>query len=1221
MPNTLEQLNDFSNDVGISYEDPRDYSITFSANSASNQSVTVVEDAIHTVPPGINITSVLAQPESPPITYTLDFSGTDYANLILDWPTLPPSVSYANVGNGVYRVQGYVDENVWQVIRSPEVTIKDRTSNYSYTADIGYPAPADPANVSNWFWNVSVTVSNSSGEISTPGSITYNEDEAFLVTSNPLIIDAYSGNLPYTLTVTPNTTAAVQTISSVGSANSTYNLGLRQLTLVGTKSEVNTNLANITVQPYADFASNFALNYSLTNPVSNLITQVTQQVGIANTNSELTATTNFTWDEDVPFTITGYPTIDDPYPHTAPWLLTMVPNVASAVGNITTIGSANSEFYTANGALVLTGTSTAINTNLANISVIPGADYDQTYTLTYSLTNPISGTVTQRTQQAQIGNTHGDYSLTTSYIVDENASTDLVWSVDDQSRPAADAFTVTWTQLLPTPGVIQDGRFAVNGTPLAFGASAVLTGNRVTVNANDVVYYPPPDYESNVTLTYTQVRNDPVLGNIVQANAVPVLLAIGNTYNPYSLTTNQGYYENYDNALQWSITDLDRYDATFTVTFDQTSANAGTFRVDDVETAAPVVLSGTKAEVNAKTVTWRPGVFGNTETLTYTQTREDIQGNITQANAVTITLPFIAFTTRAPLATLTWQEDVPYALTDFEMLDAPDGRILTWQGQADHGDWLYANGVSIGKTMTITDTAANIDTTISSRSWLPGADETTAANITVTLTDITNGQVYYTDQSWPNTNVGTHADFSVLTGPVRREIRDQQSLADYQVGDLRPNGEYTVTIADTAGTGNFWVDGEAILGNTITLTGNRTTINTSLSNVSTYWQRVRDTSISPGGTIEPAKNTFAWGPTFSPGDFANTTFSTTIQRNSPNATVFVSGNVCTVEQGIRTFNDYQPTLGNLVGNLFQGGYPLSQTSLIANTLQIWHPGVNTAPNSTSSTSITTSDSNLLRQGHFVTVGVTSPTPSAGATFGYIATQSLDNLGTFPANSLPPANAAITSATNGFNDWYLPKLQEINDFANTSPSNTLYARYTNNAPPSGTFNVWLSEANSTVTYWQVGAANSIQTVAYADLRTGTANVVASTMPLRRTYTRNEFYRAPFTGNATVGFSTSTYNFPNFNVGRLDQTDTFTLDIGVAVGNLSYAGNVAGNLTIGNLYSGMTVGTTSTTLGVNGPSQLTWSMPNDPGTVHNATFTLTRDRDGFVVEPNGVIAVTF
>jgi hypothetical protein len=106
------------------------------------------------------------------------------------------------------------------------------------------------------------------------GTNTYVEDTPSAVNQGPLITDnAYTGSDNYTLVITP-TADSVKLMSSTGTGGtSIWSVSTKKLTIVGTKSQVNSHINNITVTPSSDYNLNFTLEYKLTTPQNNSATK------------------------------------------------------------------------------------------------------------------------------------------------------------------------------------------------------------------------------------------------------------------------------------------------------------------------------------------------------------------------------------------------------------------------------------------------------------------------------------------------------------------------------------------------------------------------------------------------------------------------------------------------------------------------------------------------------------------------------------------------------------------------------------------------------------------------------------------------------------------------------------------------------------------------------------------------------------------------------------
>lgn len=285
---SLLQLNIYSNQI-LSYQDDRTFSITFDDDTPNTQSIAVTEGNTHITQSGTNITSVISTPSD--ITFTIDLTGITGATVT--WATLPPGVVASIPSTDVYRLTGVNSPSIWNIVKTATITMpRDTGNNFSYTSTIGYPT-YNSSTMKQWTTNVTVT---NLPELSSANAISYYGGFAQSIDGNPVILDAENSTGTYSMVITPNTTAAVTTISSLGTGGTTsFNNPTRALTITGTRTEVNSHLDNLVLDPEDGFTGNFTLNYSLTNPVSNLNTQVTQTltysgVGIPIINIDLPRT-------------------------------------------------------------------------------------------------------------------------------------------------------------------------------------------------------------------------------------------------------------------------------------------------------------------------------------------------------------------------------------------------------------------------------------------------------------------------------------------------------------------------------------------------------------------------------------------------------------------------------------------------------------------------------------------------------------------------------------------------------------------------------------------------------------------------------------------------------------------------------------------------------------------------------------------------------------------
>jgi hypothetical protein len=362
---SLLQLNAYSNQL-LSYEDDRAYVITFSDDTPDTQAIAVTEGNTHVTQSGTNITSVISTPSD--ITFTIDLTGLTGATVT--WANLPSGVTASTPSTDVYRLTGVNSPSIWTTIKTATITMpRDTGNNFSYTSTIGYPTYSG-SSMKQWTTNVTVT---NLAELSAANNISYYGGFAQSIDGNPVILDIENTTGTYSMVITPNNTAGVSTISSLGTGGSTsFNGTTRALTITGTRTEVNSHLDFLVMDPEDGYTGNLTLNYSLTNPVSNLNTQVTQTltysgVGIPIINSELPRT--YTENQQNLLFPTAVPQILENLGYTYDISLQLNSNI----GFISTSSTA-SGWTTGNLTYNFSGTNSQCNTVFSTLRFYPNQD-------------------------------------------------------------------------------------------------------------------------------------------------------------------------------------------------------------------------------------------------------------------------------------------------------------------------------------------------------------------------------------------------------------------------------------------------------------------------------------------------------------------------------------------------------------------------------------------------------------------------------------------------------------------------------------------------------------------------------------------------------------------------------------------------------------------------------------------------------------------------------
>ena len=308
-----------------------------------------------------------------------------------------------------------------------------------------------------------------------------------------------------------------------------------------------------------------------------------------------------------------------------------------------------------------------------------------------------------------------EYSLPADIVYDEGLFANITGMQITDQDPVDSDYTVTIAVDNPDQGLI------------GYQGSSVpelqLTGNRDVLNeifANAAPRWEPQgDFSFNDTIYYTQIRNS---DGSVQANAVPIIMQIGNTHAEYSIPTSINFLEDIvANIANVSITDVRWDDPTYTVTVASANISHGQIQFGNT-IAANAVLVGNKTAVNsifsANSVKWIPAVdYAANATITYTQVRNS-DGEV-HANAVPITM----VVTPSPEVAITldyWTE--PNVVTDLEIeiVDAAVNKNYSSNIFVNGGN-LLASSVNIGNTVSYTGNLSAVNAQLANLQYVRSA--------------------------------------------------------------------------------------------------------------------------------------------------------------------------------------------------------------------------------------------------------------------------------------------------------------------------------------------------------------------------------------------------------------------------------------------------------------------------------------------------------------------
>lgn len=536
--NSFQELN-FPSNIGVPYEDNREYTITFSPSNPINTIRYAIEDEPFTANVGIDITNVLSTPR--PITYSINVSSLANANVA--WTSVKPDwITATTPSSGIYTLSNVNSSGTWDLVKSAEIYMpKDFANTWSYTSTITYPRVSNILITDSKTWTTTVYVTDLP-EISTPGNLTYDEGKQTTFSNVAQITDVDTTGT-FICNVAPSVASAVYSIDSTGggSATTSFDSNFQRFTITGNKNNVNTKLTGMRFIPGVYYKSNFSMIYTLTNPVTELVSSVSQNMLIGNTFPELSPAANVTYNQNTTFTLGTYPSIaDDTDYGSLSYNVNVAPSTTSAISTLSSAGSGGtSSFNSGTKTLTLTGNRTQVNTHLASITVVPATNYVENYTLIYTPVSPGGSFVTQNILI-------GARSLTLTNASNITYDEDVIYSplpgtptISVATNYGTYAFTMNIA-----PNVVA-GIDTITSTSSYTGATFnantkvySIVGNSTVVNdyLSKLVVYPGRNYTTSFLLNYSLTN---VLGGATASASHK--LTIANTHAIIGTPSNVSY--------------------------------------------------------------------------------------------------------------------------------------------------------------------------------------------------------------------------------------------------------------------------------------------------------------------------------------------------------------------------------------------------------------------------------------------------------------------------------------------------------------------------------------------------------------------------------------------------------------------------------------------------------------------------------------------------------
>lgn len=517
--NSLQDLNGYSDDR-VAHNDTRTRTVIWDRTSPINQEITANEGSLITSTEGINITEIVNMSDYNDVIYEFDVSAfPDPANLTVNY-TVPSGVTFTKTGNN-YKFGNLQTKSDWDAVKNPGIVLP---RDYSGTL-IFFPRVHWNGNTNGFTWQTTVNVIEYP-EMSEPvGPITFTVGANIKVTGTPQILDEENPDNQfnvYNMTITsssPNYTfpGVLQAFSS-GGGTATWNAGSGNLVITGSKTQANVFLNNLYYTAnVSGLDEDFYLNYTLKNPGSGFVT--TKQQFFQNSNiAIMTRPTAHTYEEDVGFTVTGFPQITETYYTGSGNYTTVIQGNTSAYQRIwANTGGGSVSWNSTTKALTITANKSSTNTRLSNIFIQPAVDFSTNWQLNYTVNTP-GGLTASRPQTMLIGQTNDEITNLqhTRYFVKNRGGLlfpNLVPQIDETV-----AGNPTYTISIYSPY----GRMAQNANSTSTGYVLNLSNTKANINATigNIYFWPNKNVFGLIPIYYTQLRSGSVQINNQVINAV-----------------------------------------------------------------------------------------------------------------------------------------------------------------------------------------------------------------------------------------------------------------------------------------------------------------------------------------------------------------------------------------------------------------------------------------------------------------------------------------------------------------------------------------------------------------------------------------------------------------------------------------------------------------------------------------------------------------------------
>lgn len=375
--NTFESLNTYSNNT-ITFTDNRPSGILLNYPTARDIDTTITSKTL-TVLRRIEIEEII-KPDIANVEFIVDVSSV--TGTTVAWDTVPSGMSL-QADSGVYTIRYITSIDNWDTVKAPTITVPDSFSgSFFYTCTIRYYD--NSVGVKTYEWQVGTFIPESqldvvASAVISPVKLTGGESvltsvhnlsatpsEIFLTITDTGIfqytrgdtdllteytqIDATAADplTEYTVEIEPEYTDSISTVTTSAPylSNFSFNSTTKVVTLVGTLSEVNGALENLTYYWTGDSDLSFSLTYTLTvddRPIAE--DTIIQQFESDNVNLLAKVSSDQTFSNGVNKNIDGGPQITElSYTGDGYYTFDIYPNDTNAINNLECLTNVNYQF-------------------------------------------------------------------------------------------------------------------------------------------------------------------------------------------------------------------------------------------------------------------------------------------------------------------------------------------------------------------------------------------------------------------------------------------------------------------------------------------------------------------------------------------------------------------------------------------------------------------------------------------------------------------------------------------------------------------------------------------------------------------------------------------------------------------------------------------------------------------------------------------------------------